>query len=122
MFQLKLDKVAHCWEVANVDLDHRLRIYTKEKAKVVAPVYSIPCRAGYFALGRFEEKDGLHLDDMKIKDVFILFFKSSWCKIASAARNCTNFVPQTAAAAHKCLRTSTTEYNIKNCRNLSFWT
>ena len=97
MFQLKLDKVSHCWEVANLDLDHRLRIYTKEKAKVVAPVYSIPCRAGYFALGRFEKKDGLHLDDMKIKDVFILFFKSSWYKIASAARNCINSGSQTAA-------------------------
>ena len=31
-------------------------------------IESIPCRAGYFAPGWFEEKDE-----------FILFFKSSWC-------------------------------------------
>ena len=40
--------------------DHRRKFYTEEKAKVVAAAwgdrfYSIPCRASYFAPGRFEE-------------------------------------------------------------------
>ena len=38
---------------------HRRRIYTEEKAKVVAAefgdrIYKIPCHASYFAPGRFE--------------------------------------------------------------------
>ena len=71
---------------------HRRRINTEEKAQVVAAclgdsIYSILCRASYFAPGRLEESDE-----------FILFFKSSWCKIARAARNWSNSVPLTEAA------------------------
>ena len=43
----------------------------------------------------------LHLDDLKKRIVlvqFILFFKSSWCTIASTAMNLINSVPQTAFA------------------------
>ena len=43
-------------------------------------------RKGWIVPGWYEEKDE-----------FIPFFKSSWCKIASAARNLVNSVPQTAA-------------------------
>ena len=48
----------------------RRRIKTEEKAKVVAAVcgtekYSISCRASFFALGRFEEDNSLHQDDLK---------------------------------------------------------
>ena len=51
--------------------NHRRRINTEEKAKVVAAswgdrIYSNPCLASYFALGRFEE----YVE-------FILLFKSS---------------------------------------------
>ena len=42
-------------------------------------------RKGLIAPGWYEERNE-----------FILFFKSSWCKIASAARNWINSVPQTA--------------------------
>ena len=49
--------------------DHWRGIYGEEKAKVVAAVedrmYSTHCRAGYFAPGRYEEKDELHQGDMK---------------------------------------------------------
>ena len=43
-------------------------------------------RIGWIAPGWHEELDE-----------FIPFFKTSWCKIASALRNWTNSVPQTAA-------------------------
>ena len=59
--------------------------------------YSIPCRTSCFALGRFEEQDELHQDDLKERDEFILFFKIVLGKIACAARNCINSAPQTAA-------------------------
>ena len=43
-------------------------------------------RLGWIATGWYKENDE-----------FILLFKSSWCKIASAAKNWINSVPQTAA-------------------------
>ena len=52
----------------------------------------VPCRASCF-----EEQDELHPDDLKEKDEFILFFKISQGKIASATRNLINFSPQTEA-------------------------
>ena len=44
-------------------------------------IYSIPCHASYFALGRMEEQDELRQDDLKKRINFILF------PIVSAARN-----------------------------------
>ena len=49
-------------------------------------IASIPCQASCYAPGRLEEQDKI-----------ILFFKSSWCKIASTARTWSNSVPQAAA-------------------------
>ena len=43
---------------------HRRKIYTEEKAKVVAAIWGTEC-ASYFALGRFEEQDELHQDCLK---------------------------------------------------------
>ena len=49
----------------------RTRIFTENKGKVVAArggntvIYSIPCRAGCFAPGLYEEKDELQHDDIK---------------------------------------------------------
>ena len=78
-------------------------IYTEEKAKVVATDWEtefiqslatlailhqddikkrMMWRKGWLAQGGYEETDE-----------FILFFKSSWCKTASAARNLINSVP-----------------------------
>ena len=75
--------------------NHRRRIYTEEKEKVVAAVwaeriYQIPCRAIYFATWQFEEwiYPFLHIILVQI----ILFFISSWCKAASTARNWINSV------------------------------
>ena len=47
--------------------------------------------ATYFAPGWFEEKEELHRDDMKkrMNNEYVLFFKSWWSKIASAAGNWT---------------------------------
>ena len=57
-------------------------------------IYSFPCRASYFALGRIWRKDGwIHPFLLIILVQFIIFFKSSYCKIASAPRNS---VPNTA--------------------------
>ena len=55
---------------------------------------SIPCRVSYFAPGRLEELADLHQDELKNR----VHFNSSWCKIASTARNLRNLVPQEAAA------------------------
>ena len=57
-------------------------------------IYSFPCRASYFALGRIWRKDGwIHPFLLIILVQFIIFFKSSYCKIAGATRNS---VPNTA--------------------------
>ena len=60
-------------------------------------IYSIPCHASHCALGRFEEYDELHHDDLKKKMNSSYSSKSSWYKIAGAAINGINFVPQTEA-------------------------
>ena len=74
---------------------HRRHIFTEDKAKVIAAVQFLAALAVLhqddikkerIAAGWYEEKDG-----------FILFFKSSWWKIASAARSGINVVPQTSA-------------------------
>ena len=45
-------------------------------------IYSFPCRASYFALGRIWRKDGwIHPFLLIILVQFIIFFKSSYCKI-----------------------------------------
>ena len=91
--------------------NHRRRIYTEEKANVVATVWGTKF-IQFLALLAI-----LHQDDLKnrmnssfssylpgaihpflriILVQFILFFKSSWCKIASRAGNWIIFVAQTA--------------------------
>ena len=63
-----------CWCRAYQSWGHKRRINTEEKALFVTAVwtielrdriYSIPCRASYFALGWFEDKDEWHQDDLK---------------------------------------------------------
>ena len=74
---------------------HRRRIYSEEKAKVVAAVLRaefIQFLAALAVLHQddMKKKDELHQEDMKKtieKEDLIIFFKSSWCKIVSAARN-----------------------------------
>ena len=61
---------------------HRRRIYTKEKAKVVAAVWSTEFinfvrRASYFAPGQFKECADLHQNKLKNKVQLSLFFNSS---------------------------------------------
>ena len=64
-------------------------------------LYSIPyhyCQATSFcAQGRIEEFDELHQDDLKKRLNSSYSLKLSWWKIAGAARNWINYVPQTAA-------------------------
>ena len=54
-----------------------------------------------FAKGQFEEQEEVHQEDtyeeQDEQDELIPLFKSSWCKIAIAARNLINTIPQTAA-------------------------
>ena len=84
--------------------DHRRRMKTEEKAKVVAAALGAELIKFLAALAI------LHQDVLKnrknctrticiryVYDEFIPFFKSPWCKIASSARHCNNCVPQTAA-------------------------
>ena len=75
--------------------DHRRRMKTEEKAKVVAAALGAELIKFLAALAI------LHQDVLKnrknctrticiryVYDEFIPFFKSPWCKIASAARHC----------------------------------
>ena len=90
---------------------HRGRIKTEEKGKGRRCCLgdwndSIPCRASYFAQGWFEEgmnsshssyRPGANHPILHIVLVqLILFFRSSWCKIASAAKKWSNFVQAAA--------------------------
>ena len=105
-----------------VNLEQRGRIKTQKKAKVVAAFWGtelifISCRGNYSAQGWFEERDEFHASycplaihsffqivlkqfiQLFISSVvvqFIQFFKSSWCKTASDARNSRNSAPQAA--------------------------
>ena len=74
----------------------RRRIYTEEKAKVVASVsgteytvcmYSISCGASYFAPGWYEEKR-MHMQSSYSSN------RPGAIYVASGARNCINSVPQ----------------------------
>ena len=60
-------------------------------------IYSIPCRSSCFPPGRFWRIWWIHPFFQTILVQFIQFFNSSYCKAASAARNWTDYVPQTAA-------------------------
>ena len=88
------------WNTSN----YRRKTKTEEKAKVVAAVWGdridlIPCRDSYFALCRMIGRKGWIHPIFHIAMVqFILFFKSTWWKIASAARNCINSAPQAPPA------------------------
>ena len=90
----------------------RRRIYTEEKAKVVAAVWGselIQLLAAQAILHQYDLKNRMnsyfssfHPDAIYpflyiIRVQLILFFISSWCKIASAERNLINSAPQTAA-------------------------
>ena len=75
----------------NDDALHRRRIYTEEKAKVVAASWATELLQFLAALAI------LHPDKLKNRLICTLFFNSSWCKIASAARNQSNSVLQEAA-------------------------
>ena len=78
---------------------HRRRIRTEEKAKVVAAVWGTECIQFLAALAI------LHQDNFEEQDEFlqiilvqnIPFFKSPYCKIASAASDFINSFPQTEA-------------------------
>ena len=57
-----------------------------------------PCRASFFAPGWFEERDEFILFFISSWcNSYYVFFKLSWCKIASTARSWINFVPLTAS-------------------------
>ena len=90
----------------------RRQIYTEEKAKVVAAVWGtelIQLLAAQAILHQYDLKNRMnsyfssfHPDAIYpflyiIRVQLILFFISSWCKIASAERNLINSAPQTAA-------------------------
>ena len=108
--------LSSCWQwLCNLSANHRRRIYTENKAKVVAAVWGtefieflatlailhqddmkkrINCtrmiwRKGWISPGLYEES--MNQDDVKKR---ILFFKSPWCKIASGARNWIKSVPK----------------------------
>ena len=55
-------------------------------------IYSISCQGSYFAVGRFEEYDELHQDDLKKRMNSSFSSKLLKCKIASAATNWINSV------------------------------
>ena len=82
--------------------DHRRRIKTEERAKVVVAVWGAEFIEFFAALailhlGNFTKKKIIEYFLYIILVQFILFFKLSYCKIASPARNWINSVPQTAA-------------------------
>ena len=104
-------------------LYHRRRIYTEEKAKVVGAVWgtefiiyslqhqlfctTVIGRIGlihpllyiilvYTSFSSYHPGTNSSFPQIILVQ-FILFFISSWCKIASAARNLISFAPQTAA-------------------------
>ena len=60
-------------------------------------IYALPCRTSYFAPERFWRRGWGRPFLQIILVQFIIFFKSSWCKIAGAAKNLINSVPKTAA-------------------------
>ena len=94
IFFLKVYTYIYLYVIASwaVRFVHRRRIHTEDKAKVVAAVwsnsiYSIPCCA-IAVFNRMIWKKGLIRPGWyEEKTEFILIFKSSWWKIASAARN-----------------------------------
>ena len=72
--------------------DHRRRIKTEEKVKDVAAVWGAEfiqflAALAIFHKDEFEEKDEFILFLQIIPVQLILFINSSYCKIASAARN-----------------------------------
>ena len=80
--------LSSCWQwLCNLSANHRRRIYTEKKAKVVAAVWGTEFIEFLAALAI------LHQDDLKtrmnlsffhiILVQLILFFISSWCKIGS---------------------------------------
>ena len=90
---------------------HRRRIKTEEKAKVVATAWGtewIQFLDAIAILHQDELKKGMNSSYSSYRSgaihpirhiflvQFIQFFQSSWCKIASAARNWINYFPQTA--------------------------
>ena len=82
--------------------DHRRRIKTEERAKVVVAVWGAEFIEFFAALailhlGNFTKKKIIEYFLYIILVQFILFFKLFFCKIASPARNWINSVPQTAA-------------------------
>ena len=87
----------------SIHLHQRKRIYTEEKANVVAAVWGTEL-IQFLALLAI-----LHQDDLKnkmnasflhiIRVQFILFFISSWLKTASAAKNLIKSVPPKTAAS-----------------------
>ena len=97
IFQL-IFLLIHRWDKNMAEIPYvlrsmpRIRIFTEEKAKVVAAswgdrITSIPCRASYFATKRVDEQADLHPILQLVLVQISLFFKSSWCKIASTSRN-----------------------------------
>ena len=71
--------------------NHRRRIKTEEKAKVVASIYSVPC------LGRFWRIWRIHPFLSNHHGVYHPLIKIVQCKTASVARNWINSSPQTEA-------------------------
>ena len=65
---------------SGIEVHTRTRIKTEEKTKVVTAVWGTELIQFIAALAF------LHQDDLKKGVEFILFFKSSWCKIASGAK------------------------------------
>ena len=70
----------------NILFTHRRRFYSEEKAKVVAAVWGtefIKFLVALAGLHQADMKKWIHCTRMIKKKIFILFFKSSWCKIAT---------------------------------------
>ena len=75
---------------------HKGRIKTQEKAKIVTAVRGTELIKFLAVLARMIWRKEWIRPILNIVLVrFILFFKSAWCKIASAARNWINSAPQT---------------------------
>ena len=75
-------------------------INAEEKAKVVAAVWGTEIIQFLAVLATWHQDDFEEQDDPFLQIIlaqFMLFFKSSLCKTASAERNLLNSVPQTAA-------------------------
>ena len=72
---------------------HRRRMYTEEKAKVVAAAWGAELLKFLAALAMLHQDDWMN----RMKCTIILLFQSSWSKIAIRGKELINSVPQAAA-------------------------